>query len=43
MIAKEPDKAINPTYITQFDIIRAIKKMGKNKAQSIDGVSDLIF
>ena len=42
-IAKEPDKNNNPINITQFDIMKAVKKMGKNKATSVDGVSDLIF
>ena len=42
-IAKEPDKNNNPINITQFDIKNAVKKMGKNKATSVDGVSDLIF
>jgi len=31
-IAKEPDKLYNPVYVSNWDIMRAIKKMGKNKA-----------
>lgn len=29
--------------VTTFEVLAAMHKMGKNKATSVDGVSDIIF
>ena len=41
--AKKCHRCINPIYIDPMIVRNAIYKMGKNKAQSHDGIMDIIF